>query len=119
MPPYTTMATGPSSHSQPINVTPRCEWRMSRLPFGYPWSVGLGPMLLDAVPDAAPDRAAGAVQVPIEPDSGRFADQMILRHEAPVAPIVTIIAIIADHKVLARRHLDLVPVAVVAHPRGA
>src|ERR1700688_1530457 len=70
--------------------------------------------LLDAAADPTPDRPAGAMQVPIEPDSGRFADQMILRNETPVAAIVTVIAIVADHQVLARRNLDFLPVAVIA-----
>src|ERR1035441_5813617 len=58
-------------------------------------------------------RPAGTMQVPIEPDSRRFADQMILGHETPVAPVGAVVAIITDHQVIAWGHDHFARIAAV------
>src|SRR5256884_9147602 len=77
--------------------------------------------------DAAPHGTAGAAQVPIEPDPGRPADQVLLGHIAPAAPVVAVVAIVAHHQIMPRRHVAdkrshaaasggvLVPADVAAH----
>src|SRR5579872_3095738 len=90
----TQTATGTSRMIQPINVTPRCEWRMIETR-----SLCL---LLDLVSYTPPNGSAAALQVPIEPNSGRLADQMVLRHESPVAAVGAVVAVVADHQVLTR-----------------
>src|ERR1700684_3011586 len=68
---------------------------------------------LDTPANTIPFWSTRAMQVPIEPDSGRFADQMILRHETPITPVITVVAIVADHQVIAGRHHDIAHIAVV------
>src|SRR5437763_4524724 len=77
--------------------------------------------------DAAPQRAARAAQIPIEPDPGGPADQILLGHVTPVAPVVAVVAVIAHHQIMPRRHVAdkrghlaaagrvLVPADVAAH----
>src|SRR2546430_3570558 len=77
--------------------------------------------------DAAPHGTAGAAQIPIEPDPGRPADQVLLGHIAPAAPVVAVVAIVAHHQIMPRRHVAdkrvhaaaaggvLVPADVAAH----
>src|SRR5690349_16593642 len=79
--------------SQPKNVTPRCLKRIEALPS------------VDRHADAAPKGASRAMRVPIEPDPGRFADQVLLGHEAPGAPVVAVVAVVAHHQILPRGHL--------------
>src|SRR2546423_15142052 len=55
--------------------------------------------------DAAPHGTAGAAQIPIEPDPGRPADQVLLGHIAPAAPVVAVVAIVAHHQIMPRRHV--------------
>src|ERR1700694_1504342 len=97
MPAYTTMAIGMSKKSQPMTVTPRCLLCMVVLRCGLLVNVGA---------NAAPDRAARTLQIPIEPDSRGFADQMILRDEAPDTAVLAVVAIVAHHEVLAGRHFN-------------
>src|ERR1700732_1043376 len=54
---------------------------------------------------AAPDGTAGAAQVPIEPDPGRPADQVLLGHIAPAAPVVAVVTVVAHHQIMPRRHV--------------
>src|SRR5438552_14611052 len=77
--------------------------------------------------DAAPHGTAGAAQIPVEPDSGRPADQVLLGHIAPAAPVVAVVAVVAHHQIMPRRHVAdkrihaaasgrvLVPADVAAH----
>src|SRR5437588_12853989 len=77
--------------------------------------------------DAAPQGAARAAQIPIEPDPGGPADQILLGHVTPVAPVVAVVAIVAHHQIMPRRHVAdkrlhaaacggvLVPADVAAH----
>src|SRR5256885_2687227 len=77
--------------------------------------------------DSAPHGTAGAAQIPIEPDPGRPADQVLLGHIAPAAPVVAVVTIVAHHQIMPRRHVAdkrlhaaasggvLVPADVAAH----
>src|SRR2546423_7517889 len=77
--------------------------------------------------DAAPHGTAGAAQISIEPDPGRPADQVLLGHIAPAATVVAVVAIVAHHQIMPRRHVAdkrlhaaacggvLVPADVAAH----
>src|ERR1700733_15994927 len=90
------MPTGISRNSQPMNVTPRCRLNMSpSRPDGR---------LFNASAYSAPDWSALAVPIPIEPDPGRFADQIRLGHVSPVTAILAVVAIVPDHQVAGRRH---------------
>src|SRR6185437_1452992 len=91
-----TMANGVSRISQPIAVTPRCLFCIAVTPCAP---------LRNRRADAAPDRAAGAARVPIEPDPGGLADQVLLRHVAPGAPVVAVIAVVTHHQIMPRRHI--------------
>src|SRR5882762_1411751 len=55
--------------------------------------------------DAAPDGTAGAAQIPIEPDPGRPADQVLLGHITPAAPVITVVTVVAHHQIMPRRHV--------------
>src|SRR6185312_5387142 len=59
---------------------------------------------MNLVADSAPHGPAGALRVPIEPDVGRFAHEIRIRYEAPDAPVVTVVPVVADHQVFAGRH---------------
>src|SRR6266851_4858527 len=54
--------------------------------------------------ESAPHRATGAFEVPIEPDSRRFADQVVLGHEAPDPTILTVVPVVAHHEVASGRN---------------
>src|ERR1700746_1074769 len=60
---------------------------------------------LDGRADAAPHGASRAPQVPIEPDSGRLADQILLRDITPGAAILAVVAIVSHHQIVTRRHV--------------
>src|SRR5438034_4023027 len=85
------------------------------------------PGLRNCGADAAPHGTAGAAQIPIEPDPGRPADQVLLGHIAPAAPVVAVVTVVAHHQIMPRRHVAdkrvhaaaaggvLVPADVAAH----
>src|SRR3954471_14811089 len=99
-------AMGMSRNTQPIAVTPRCL-RIS--PPGCR-SIDLG---ADATP--VDEFRQRALRVEIEPDSRRLADQIRVGDEAPLAAIFAVVAIVADHEVLAgRNHRGFEVVAVRA-----
>src|SRR5262249_11806405 len=85
----------------------------------------VSPQLLDRPSDPAPhrathepaDRPPDTIAVPIEPDSGRFADQMVLGHETPRPSVGAVVAIVADHQILPRRDDLLRPVVAVGRGR--
>src|SRR5213079_3388588 len=126
MPAQARIAIGVSRNSQPIVVTPFSLLRIDAtpkdlLPVQRPlpsWNGGA---------DAAPQWAARAAQIPIEPDPGGPADQILLGHVTPVAPVVAVVAVIAHHQIMPRRHVAdkrghlaaagrvLVPADVAAH----
>src|SRR5207302_152336 len=70
---------------------------------------------------------ASAAPIPIAPVPGRPADQVLLGHIAPAAPVVAVVAIVAHHQIMPRRHVAdkrlhaaasggvLVPADVAAH----
>ena len=62
--------------------------------------------LLDNRADARKIDATG-LAVPIHPDCKRPPNQLIFRHEAPEAPVLAIIAIIAHHEIVPCRHLKI------------
>src|SRR6185312_16528197 len=97
------MASGISRKIQPIIVTPRCL-RYDESFLCIEPSRDLTLLSFDARADPIPERPAAALQVPIEPDSGRFADQVAFGHEAPDAPVRAVVAIVADHEIAASRH---------------
>src|SRR5687768_12814567 len=52
------------------------------------------------------DRASDAPQlIEVPPDQERLADDVLLRHEAPVPAVVAAVPIVAHHEVVTRRHL--------------
>src|SRR5689334_4694905 len=109
MPAYRVSAMGMSRNTQPIAVTPRC---LRMCPPGYR-SIDLGA-------DAAPvdDLRQRALRVEIEPDSRRLADQILVGDVAPLAAVFAVVAIVADHQVLAgRHHRGWVVVHVLARSR--
>src|SRR6476620_8807648 len=55
---------------------------------------------LNAIADSAPVDPAGTLQVEIEPDSSRFADQILVGHQTPAATIRAVVAIVANHEVV-------------------
>src|SRR5215212_6848067 len=57
--------------------------------------------------DPIPHWSARAFPGPIEPDSRRFADYMPFRHEAPLAAVRAVVAVVADHEIHAGRHIFL------------
>src|SRR5579872_1804808 len=88
MPAYTHRAVGSSRKIQPMSVTPVCLERIAFLRESF-----------DRGADAAPVRTACALEIPIEPDSRRLADQIVLGHEAPDTPVLAVVAIVAHHQV--------------------
>ena len=57
------------------------------------------------------------VQVEVEPDPAGTADQVGFRHEAPDPAVRAVVAIIADHQVVASRHRHFLVVISVAEAR--
>ena len=57
--------------------------------------------------DAAADplECQTADVVPVEPDEECPAADVVIGHEAPVAAVVAVVAVVAHHQVVARRHL--------------
>src|SRR5512132_3064045 len=51
--------------------------------------------------------------VPVEPDEKRAAADVIVRHEAPIAAVVAIVAVVAHHEVVTRRHPALEAALIV------
>src|SRR4051812_2377856 len=62
------------------------------------------PRLLYTFADTMPVRPSRPPERQIEPDAGCPADQVVLGHESPETPVQAVVAVIADHEVLARRH---------------
>src|ERR1700691_2785667 len=123
MPAYTRIASGTSSTSQPMNVIPCCLRIIAFLRTAIVRSVYLLP---DPVPAQRPAAVppVPALPVPIEPDSGRLADQILFRHESPYPAVGAVVAIIADHQIMARRYDNIpgiagirifAPGALIAH----
>ena len=76
---------------------------------------------VDALPMRLQSGPPDALQVPIEPDAARAADQIRLGHEAPDPAVGGIVAVVADHQVVARGNLhlrELREVAAVGHRFG-
>src|SRR5215510_4957258 len=94
---YPTKATGTSRKIQPIIVTPRClrVMRISQLQ---------AIRSLDSLADAAPVDLPGTLQIQIEPDSRSPADQILVRYQTPRAAVFAVVAVVADHEVIARGH---------------
>src|SRR5215470_2821649 len=46
-----------------------------------------------------------AYVIPVEPDEKRLAPDVVVGHEAPVAAVVAVVAVVAHHEVLSGRHL--------------
>src|ERR1700730_8328089 len=73
--------------TKPMRVRPRCRWRV----------------LICCLP--SPDRAADPLErqtadvIPVEPDEKRFAANVIIRHETPVAAVVAVVAVITHHEI--------------------
>src|SRR3954470_20124083 len=73
------------------------------------WTASTSPAWLpgdsfDRGADAAPGRSPGSFQVPIEPDSCRLADQVVLGHEAPDTPVLTVVPVVAHHEITSGRN---------------
>src|SRR3989442_11156900 len=70
----------------------------------------------DSAADALPCK--GSDVVPVEPDEKRPAPDMIVRNESPVTAVIAVVAIVAHHQVVARRHpafeTALIVVAILA-----
>src|SRR6266853_304028 len=127
MPAYRTIANGVSRTSQPIAVIPCCLLRIAN-PQLLPAERSVRPRRSrNGGTDAAPHGAAGAAQIPVEPDPGRPADQVLLGYIAPAAPVVAVVAVVPHHQIMPRRHVAdkrihaaasgrvLVPADVAAH----
>src|ERR1700716_1994792 len=91
------MPTGTNNMSHPTKVTPVCFERID-ISRRFPVTS------LDCRTEPAPRRAARTLEVPIEPDSRRFADQIVLGHEAPHPPVLAVVPVVAHHEVAALRH---------------
>src|ERR1700743_1272990 len=86
------MAIGMNRINHPIAVTPRWCLRIE------------AHSSFDRGADPAPRRSAGALRIPVEPDTGRLADQVRLGHEAPDPAILAVVAIVAHHEIVSGRH---------------
>ena len=51
------------------------------------------------------ERADAPQVAEIHPDEERLADDVLVRHEAPVARVLRVVAVVAHHEIVARRHL--------------
>src|SRR6478736_1025845 len=69
--------------------------------------------LFNASTDPGPADPRRTLQVQVEPDSPRAAHQVRLRHEAPVAAVGAVVAIITDHQVVAIGHGDFCVIAPI------
>src|ERR1700722_7547496 len=94
------MAKGMSRITQPIAVTPRWCLRIDSLSRALETAVA---SLLYRGADPAPRGSAGALRIPVEPDTGRLTDQVRLGHATPDPTILAVIAIITHHQILSRR----------------
>src|SRR6266705_3374064 len=86
-PTITAMTATMATKRKPVIVSPRCAWR---------WF-----MFCLQSPDRAadpPERQTADV-VPVEPYKKRLAADMIIRHETPIAAVVTVVAVIAHHEI--------------------
>src|SRR5512147_1662876 len=58
--------------------------------------------MANTIPDnTLPEHPVLVGHVPTEPDQERLAYQILIRHEAPVTTIVTVIAVVAQDEILA------------------
>src|SRR6187431_1751551 len=69
--------------------------------------------LFNASTDPGPADPRRTLQVQVEPDPPRAAHQVRLRHEAPVAAVGAVVAIITDHQVVAIGHGDFCVIAPI------
>src|SRR6188768_1003125 len=69
--------------------------------------------LFNASTDPGPADPRRTLQIQVEPDSPRAAYQVRLRHEAPVAAVGAVVAIITDHQVVAIGHGDFCVIAPI------
>src|SRR5205823_8654794 len=69
------------------------------------------PPSADAAADPLERKAADVV--PVEPDEECLAADVIVGHEAPVAAIVTVVAVVAHHQVVPRRDFAAEPAIIV------
>src|SRR5258706_87551 len=77
--------------------------------FSTPWDLqSLTTRLLYTLAEAAPVRPPGPAERQVQPDARRPTDQVVLGHEPPEASIQAVVAIVADHQILARGHHDVV-----------
>ena len=91
-----TKPTTMAQNSRPNSVMPR--WRLARLDGSCAPPCAGEPVALSGRTDA--------LQVAeIHPDEERPADDVLVGHEAPVAGVVRIVAVVAHHEVVARGHL--------------
>src|SRR5277367_6318360 len=86
--------------TQPIAVTPR--WCLRIDPLSRALEAAVASLLYGGA-DPAPRRSAGALRIPVEPDTGRLTDQVRLGHEAPDPAILAVVAIVTHHQILSRR----------------
>src|SRR3954469_24933365 len=57
-----------------------------------------------SLPQRLVERPEAAELVQVEPDEERLADDILVRDEAPDAAVARVVAVVAHHEVLARRH---------------
>src|SRR5512133_3735661 len=119
-PSMTTATTTAATNRNPPNVMPRCPRVGAAYERAAHWggctrsSAGCieGPPRCAPFTVPAPLAYAGADAlereaadvVPVEPDEERPTANMIIRHEAPVAAVVAVVAVVAHHEVVALGH---------------
>src|SRR5574340_328205 len=74
-----------------------------------------GIALFIPLPSGSVDRQPDPLQIgKIHPDEERLADDLVVRHEPPVAAVAAVVAIVAEHEVMSVGHLAAYHLIVIA-----
>src|SRR3989344_5389579 len=102
-------ASTPSTNKRPHMVMPDCSLRfcIMRTPRDRSYCQTSLNGRADTVPDnTLPEPFVLAVHIPTEPDKERLANQVLVRHEAPITAVVAVVAVVAHDEIFPLRHDD-------------